>query len=448
MSAEAVPQDHGLYHPSRRPYRFTVLLFAGLIIFGSYFAYDSVAAIVETLMRRLSIGQSEIGWMYSMYSIGAIATLFFSGMLIDRIGTRRASLLFSALVTLGAVIVAMAPNVYVLYAGRFVFGAGSEALVVAQNAILARWFRGKELALAFGVALTISRVGTLFTFNTEALIADRMGPIAALWVAAGLCGLSILANLAYVAMDRHAEPILGLKDESAGDRIEFRDVGKLPPAFWYVTALCVTFYSAIFPFTALSTDFFHEKWGLPLAAGATGTFLGDIFSNFLHMFSTAPGTTSIIIFASMCFAPFAGTLVDKIGRRARLMILGSLLMIPSYLLLAYTDVAPRWPMIVLGASFVLVPAAMWPSVALIVDPKRVGTAYGLMTLIQNVGLMTFPWLNGQLRETTGGYTASMLMFAGLGVCGLIFAFLLLATDRRHGRILERPERETVPEGAA
>jgi MFS family permease len=96
-------------------------------------------------------------------------------MLIDRLGTRRASLMFSALVTLGAVIVAMAPNLAVLYAGRLVFGIGSESLVVAQSAILARWFTGKELALAFGIALTVSRLGTLFTFNTEALLAERFG---------------------------------------------------------------------------------------------------------------------------------------------------------------------------------------------------------------------------------------------------------------------------------
>lgn len=448
MSAEAALQEHGPFHPSRRPYRFTVLFFVAAILFGSYFAYDSVGAIADFLMKELGIGQQEIGTMYSIYSVAAIATLFFAGVLIDRIGTRRASLLFAVLVAAGAAIVAFAGNVWIIYAGRFLFGGASEALVVAQSAILARWFRGKELALAFGVALTISRVGTLFAFNTEALIAQRSGPIVALWVAAGLCGLSILANLVYVAMDRHAEPILGLKDESAGEKIDFSEVKRFNASYWYVTALCVTFYSAIFPFTALSTNLFHEKWGLPLAVPETGNFLKDVLANYLHMSSTAPGTTSIIIFASMCCAPFAGMLIDKIGRRATLMIVGSLLMIPAHLAIGFTGIPPRWPMMVLGAAFVLVPAAMWPSVALIVDPKRVGTAYGLMTLIQNVGLMSFSWLNGSLREWTGSYDGSMLMFAGLGVCGLIFAFLLLAADRRHGRVLERPERATVPDGAS
>jgi MFS-type transporter involved in bile tolerance (Atg22 family) len=174
-----------------------------------------------------------------------------------------------------------------------------------------------------------------------------------------------------------------------------------------------------------------------VSVGGGGTFLAQVFSDFRHMFSTAPGTTSIIIFASMCLAPFAGGLVDRIGRRASLMMLGAVLMIPCYLVLAFTMVAPRWPMILLGAAFVLVPAAMWPAVALIVDPKRTGTAYGLMTMVQNAGLALFPWLNGRLRVATHDYTASMIMFASLGAVGLAFALLLKRADGRAGGVLER-----------
>jgi MFS family permease len=192
---------------------------------------------------------------------------------------------------------------------------GSEPLVVAQSAILARWFKGKELALSFGIALAVSRLGTLFTFNTEALVAERTGWRSALWLAAALCGVSLLTNLLYNAMDKKAERVLGLRESGAGDKIDWSQLrrGGFPPSFWYVTLLCVTFYSAIFPFTALSTDFFHHKWGLPEASGGDQGFLSGVFYNFTHMFSTAQGTTSIIIFASMIFAPFAGRLVDRIG---------------------------------------------------------------------------------------------------------------------------------------
>jgi MFS family permease len=424
-------------HPSRRPYRFVILIVVCFVIYGSYFAYDSVGAIEDFLMDSMQIGQEDIGLMYSMYSWGAIFTLLAAGWLIDRIGTRRSSLLFAATVTVGAVIVAWASSVRTIHIGRFVFGAGSEALIVAQSAILARWFKGKELALAFGISLTVCRLGTMFSFNTEALIAERMGPSAALWVAAGLCAVSVIANSIYFLMDRKAEPVLALHEKAAGDRIVWGDILKFRASYWYIALLCLCFYSAIFPFTALSTNFFHEKWALPLSMGSAEGFFAAVFQNFRHMFSTAPGTTSILVAMSMVFAPFAGALVDRIGRRASMMIIGSALMIPCYLALAYTHLSPAMVMVVMGIAFVLVPAALWPSVPLIVSRGRLGTAFGVMTLIQNVGLMLFPWLNGWLRERTETYSASMLMFAGLGVAAFAFAVFLWNLDRRD-RILERP----------
>ena len=402
------------------------------MIYGSYFAYDSVGAIEDYLMESLGIGQKAIGMMYSMYSWGAIATLLVCGWLIDRLGTRKSSLIFSGIVTLGAALVATASGVATIHVGRLIFGAGSEALIVAQSAILARWFRGKELAFAFGAAITIGRLGTLFSFNTEALIAETKSPAFALWVATGLCLLSMVANLIYFLMDRYAEPILGLGEQAKRDKLVFRDVLRFSRGYWYLTFICLTFYSAIFPFTALSTNFFHEKWALPLTAGGEGGFLAGVFANFRHMFSTAPGTTSIIVFASMVFAPLAGALIDRIGRRASLMLLGCALMVPAYLLLGLTGMRPIGPMLILGASFVIVPAALWPTVPLIVEEARLGTAYALMTLIQNVGLMAFPWLNGFLREHTGTYTASMLMFACLGLIAFVLSvgLRLLARQRR------------------
>jgi len=430
----------GFFHPSRRPYRYTVLLFVGLLPFGSYFAYDSIGAMATTLMTAWHTDQSAIGGMYTIYSVAAIVCVLLAGVMIDRIGTRRASLILSALVVAGAGIVALAPSFPVAVVGRLIFGAGSESLIVAQSAILARWFRGKELAFSFGVTLAIMRLGTLLSFNTESSISANFGWQAALWVAAACCVLSFGCNLVYFALDRHAERPLGLEEAGAGDRIVLADVKKFTRSYWFVVALCATFYSAIFPFTALSTDFFHEKWGLPLTTGAGGSFLAQVLHDYLHMFSTAGGTTSIIIFASMCFAPFAGGMVDRIGRRGSLMMLGALLMIPCYLLLGFTMVTPWMPMILLGAAFVLVPAAMWPAVPLIVEKNRVGTAFGLMTMIQNIGLALFPWVNGRLRVITHTYQSSMVMFATLGAVGFVFAVLLLRADRRVGSPLEHPER--------
>ncbi len=374
---------------------------------------------------------------------------------------------------------------------------GSESLVVAQLAILSKWFKGKELALSFGVSLTISRLGTLISFNTEAQISehyDKLGKLGykyALWAAALFCLFSLLINLIYWLMDAHGDRKLERRDAASVDKIVFSDIRFFKSTYWYVTLLCLTFYSAIFPFTALATNFFADKWRIPDVQAQGGGFLerisllfrepsrmtllllfslfaalglrliarhrGDsrlnrslsvlfaalavlilIIPGFSALLHTAPGITSIVIFASMVFAPFAGGLVDKIGRRASLMIVGCLILIPSHLLLGTTRIYPAYPMIFLGIAFILVPAALWPSITLSVPKEKVGTAFGLTTMIQNIGLMVFPVINGGLRDLTHTYTASQVVFSLLGVAGLVFAVLLLRSDRRGGSVLEKP----------
>jgi len=295
--------------------------------------------------------------------------------------------------------------------------------------------------MAFGIQLTVSRMGSLFAFNTGELFSSYFGSFRyALLAAVAACALSLIGNLFYIVLDKRGEKILNLRDESAGEKIVFKDIKAFRAPFWYVTFLCLTFYAAIFPFQTLSTDFFVTKWGIARTAEAAGGFLARVFNNLLHIFSTAGGITSIIIFASMLLAPFAGRLVDRVGKRATLMIAGSLLMIPCHLALGLTMIYPVYPMILLGFSFVLVPAALWPSVPLIVRSERVGTAFGLMTAIQNIGLGLFPLLSGLLRDKTGSYVASQVMFAGLGIVGLVFALLLKRADARAGTGLELPQK--------
>ncbi len=431
----------GVLHPSRPLYRFLTLVFISSLTFGSYFAYDIIGAIAPSLIEGLDASRATVGAFNTMYSVAAILVLLFAGILIDRMGTRKASLIFSVLVFVGAAIVWQAKSIPLMFVGRFVFGAGSEPLVVAQSAMLARWFKNKELALSFGVALTVSRLGSLFALNNGELITKYFGNFRnALLAAVGACALSLVGNLFYIVMDKRGEKALHLRDESAGDKIVFKDIKAFKPTFWYVTFLCFTFYGAIFPFQNLSTDLFVTKWGIARSVEASGGFLAQVFNNFLHIFSTAGGITSIIIFASMLLAPFAGRFVDRVGKRATLMIAGSLLLIPCHLAMGLTKIYPAYPMALLGFAFVLVPAALWPSVPLIVRSDRVGTAFGLMTAIQNIGLGLFPLLNGLLRDKTGDYVASQIMFAGLGLVGLLFAFLLKRADRREGAGLEVPQK--------
>ncbi len=435
MTKEAV----SAFHPTTKLFRFSILLFTSLLTFGSYFAYDIIGAVAPSIIEEMGAQRNTVGTMYTMYSIAAILSVFIGGFLIDRFGTRKASMVFSIFVLAGAAIVALADSLPVLFVGRFIFGGGSEPLIVAQSAILARWFKGKELALSFGIALTVSRLGTLFSFNLGELIANQYGGYgAALWVAVLFCAISLLANIVYIFMDRKGEKALALEDEGVEEKIVVKDIKHFKASFWYISLLCVTFYSAVFPFTALSTDLFVDKWGIQRVAETSGSFLMQVFSNFLHMFSTAGGISSIVIFASMLLAPFAGHYVDKIGKRTSLMIIGSLILIPSHLMLGLTHIYPTIPMITLGFAFVLVPAAMWPSIPMVVSKNRVGTAFGLMTMIQNIGLGLFPFLNGWLRDSTQSYTASLIMFASLGVFGLVFALLLKRNDARKGFILEKP----------
>lgn len=410
----------GRFHPAGTVYRFGILVSVSLMLVGNYFAYDSIGALAPLMIEGMGIGREEIGMLYSFYSWPNVVMVFIGGFLIDRYGTRRMSLVFSTLIVFGAALVAVAPGFGLMLVGRTIFGIGAESLIVCQSTILAKWFKGKELAFAFGLSLTFMRLGTFFSFNTEAYIAETFQSWrVALWVAALLCVLSLLSNVGYVLLERRALGRVKLSEGTAGDKIVLSDVKRFGPSFWFITALCVTFYSAIFPFTAFSTDFFVDKWGFPVV--------------------TAGRVTSIVIFASMILSPIVGGVVDKIGRRGSMMMVGSLLLVPCYLAMGFSTFTPVPSMVVLGLAFSLVPAAMWPAVPLIVEEKSVGTAFGLMTMVQNAGLAAFPWLVGALRDTSQTYTSGMVVFASLGLFGFVFGFLLKRADRRAGGGLEQPE---------
>ena len=213
-------QTIGTFHPSRPLYRFTLLLFVAALSFGSYFAYDIVSGLSDTLVTELNFSRSTVGAFFTFYHVAAILLVLFGGIFTDKLGTRKASLIFSILVLTGAVIVWSAKSIPIFFLGRFIFGAGSEPLIVAQSAILARWFKNKELALSFGIALTVSRLGSLFAFNTGELFASYFGSFRyGLLVAVFACVISLVANFIYIFMDRRGERELKLRDESTEEKI-------------------------------------------------------------------------------------------------------------------------------------------------------------------------------------------------------------------------------------
>jgi predicted MFS family arabinose efflux permease len=415
------PTPRGL-HPASRPFRFLILITISLMLFGNYFAYDITSVLGPRLMEGMGITEGTFGLLYSFYSWPNMVTLLIAGLLIDRLGTRTMSLIFSSLIVVGTVIVATAPTITIMIVGRAVFGIGAESLIVCQSAILAKWFKGRELAFAFGLSLTFMRLGTIASFNSGSWIADAFeGWRTGMWVAVGLCVVSLIFNIVYVILERNAHGRVTLAEAPAGDKIVLSDIKHFGASFWLITALCVTFYSAIFPFTAFSTDFFMEKWGLTNQAGGS--------------------LTSLVITASMILAPILGGAVDRFGRRGTMMMVGSLLLVPVYLLFGLTMFTPVVPVVLLGLAFSLVPAAMWPAVPLVVNEKHVGTAFGLMTMVQNWGLGTFPLVAGTLRTKTGDYTASMLVFATLGLFGFLFAILLKRSDAQRGHVLRMSKSE-------
>jgi nitrate/nitrite transporter NarK len=331
---------------------------------------------------------------------------------------------------LGSFWTGYSPELKLMILGRLMFGLGAETSIVVINKIIAKWFKGRELAFAFAVNLAIARLGTAAALIlSPVLIEAPTGWTTAVWVAAVAMGVGLLFFVIYMVYDRRAdEPAAadgGLDDD---ERFRFSDVTDLlkNPSFIYITLLCLTFYSAIFPFQAFCPDLLHNKFGLSLK-------LSGMLS-------------SLIIWGTIVFTPIFGWMVDRRGKRATLMFYGSAMLVAAHLVLAVTNLTPYVPMFVLGIALSLVPAAMWPAVPLIVDERRLGTAYGLMTSIQNLGLFAFPILAGvitdasnpgvtaemlQSGEATLDYTKTVLMFAGIGLMGFVFAYLL---KRSNGRL--------------
>lgn len=394
------------------------------MLYGSYFACDSIGALGPLLIRELGIDRSDLGLLYGVYSWPNVFMVFIGGLLADRLGLRRASLLLSGLILVGVVGVALAPSLlhgravfWAMVAGRTLFGLGAESLAICQNAMIARWFHGRQLAFAFSMTLTMARLGSLVSYRAEADIAARYGGFGAgLWAAALFCLFSAVCTLLYVVLDRRAALPEPSPDPASGAPTLALGFDK---RFYMLAAYCVFFYSAFFPFTGLATDFLTEKWNFSAAA--------------------AGRLTSLLTALTIVLSPLIGGFLDRgLGRRpssgdstvrsrrsGRVLLFAAGLLAPAYLLLGLTGVAPLPLFVVLGLAFSLAPAALWPQIPSLVPPQRVATAYGLTTMLQSIGLAAVPWVSGALRDATTRYTASMLMFAAFGLVSTAIAWWLL-----------------------
>ncbi len=406
--------------PSRF-YRWMVLIFVSLAMFGNYYVYDCIAPIADLLAKQLGFSDSNIGLLQAIYSIPNVVMVLIGGYIVDRIGTRKAIFIFGVLCFIGASVTVASGTLPVMASGRLIFGLGAESLIVAVTTAVAKWFRGKELSFAFGINLMIARAGSWLAQNSPTwarfAYTNWRSP---LLISVAFGSLCVVGAVIYWILEGYAEKRMNLGHQGSTDKVVFSDLYKFGLSYWYIVALCIVFYSAIFPFETFAIKFFIE-------AHATSRELGGFLVSILTAFT-------------MFGTPIFGLFVDKLGRRALLMMLGSMLLIPVYLMMGYTRINLYVPMAMMGVAFSLIPAVMWPSVAYIVEQSKLGTAYGLMTMIQNIGLAGFNllvgWANDHSHasaENPAGYHLGMWIFSVLGFLGVLFAFLLR-------------ERETGPHG--
>ena len=394
--------------------RWLVLVFSSLAMFGNYYVYDSIAPLADILRTQLGFTSTQVGTLNAIYSLPNIVMVLIGGVLVDRYGARNATFGFTAVCLVGALLPALSGSFVVMASGRLIFGLGAESMIVAVTAALGHWFKGKQLGFALGVNLAIARAGSWMAdlSPTWASGAYASGWRAPLFVAVGFGAVSLIGAALYWGIERSAARRYALPQSEPSDRLVWSDLWRFDRSYWYIVGLCVTFYSVIFPFrSTFAIEYFQNAQGLSLERA------GQMNS---HVFLAA-------IFATPAF----GLLVDRIGRRSVAMAFGSLLLFAVFPTLLYTGWDLWISTVLIGIAFSLVPAVLWASVPYLVESQRLGTALGLMTLLQNVGLFAVNLAAGGLNDwahagaaNPAGYEPMLWLFAGLSLAGLIFSALL------------------------
>jgi MFS family permease len=428
-------------------YRWTVLIFVSVAMGGNYYIYDSINALERIFIDHLGFSATQFGWLNASYSVAAVLTLLVGGIIIDRIGTKKAILAFAVVCLLGATITAAKGTAPIMIVGRTVLGLGAESMIVAVTTALAKWFKGKELSFAFGINLLIARLASVAADNSPTWASSAFypqGPTGEpswqrpLFIAVGAGLLAVVCSIIYWALESHAEKQYELGKAGQTDKLEFSGIFRYDMSYWLVVGLCFTFYSAIFPFRTFAIDLFTNK----ILAAHGGLAAGEAVR--VAALKQAGSLNSLLPFAAMIATPLFGLLVDRVGKRAWFMMFGSLLLMPVYLMMAYSPLSLYLPVILMGIAFSLIPAVMWPSVAYIVDQSRLGTAYALMTLIQQIGFFLLNLLIGKANDyahagldNPGGYALGMWIFSILGFIGMALSILLrLRETGPHGHGLE------------
>ncbi|MGQ0737057.1 MAG: MFS transporter [Acidobacteriota bacterium] len=422
-----LPQNPSLKPAPPAIWRWLILVAVSVAMFGNYYAYDSIAPVADTLQRQLGYSDTQIGWLNAVYSFPNVIMVLIGGIIVDRVGTRLATLVFTIICLVGTVLTAISSSFFVMSAGRLIFGLGAESMIVAVTVVIGQWFVGRQLGFAFGINLSIARAGSYSADLSPSWFTSlyEQGWQPPLWLAAGLTFVAVVAAAVYFVMERHASRHYRLVAAAETDKVVWSDIRRFDRSYWYIVGICVTFYSVIFPFrSTFAIKYFQHAHGLSLQdAGAMNGY---------------------VFLAAIVATPLFGLLADRIGRRAWLMAFGSLLLAGVFPLLAYTEYSLWISTAMIGIAFSLVPAVLWPAVPYLVAPNRLGTAFGLMTMVQNIGLFganlgagALNDLSGAGPDNPGGYTPMLWMFLILSLAGFAFAAALRQRENGpHGHGLE------------
>uniref|UniRef100_A0A8D3CQE1 Lysosomal dipeptide transporter MFSD1 n=1 Tax=Scophthalmus maximus TaxID=52904 RepID=A0A8D3CQE1_SCOMX len=448
--------------PGHLLHRVVVLVFMCFLGFGSYFCYDNPAALQTQVLQDLNLNTAKFMQLYAWYSWPNVVLCFFGGFLLDRVfGIRLGTIIFSLFVCVGQVIFAsgaLLNHFWLMEVGRFVFGIGGESLAVAQNTYAVNWFKGKELNLVFGLQLSMARLGSTVNMNimgwVYSKVADLVGSPghttlgASLMIASVTCLFSLICALVLGFLDKRAEKILQKEEGKTGEVIKLTDVKDFPLPLWLIFLICVGYYVAIFPFIGLGQAPPVDKNNACLRKDSTVQPHNAALSSnhkrrqresemlfFIEKFNFSPAearaVNSIVYIISAPASPVLGFMVDKVGRNVVWVITAVVTTLAAHMMLAFTFWNPWIAMSLLGVSYSLLACALWPMVAFVVPEHQLGTAYGFMQSIQNLGLALIAMAAGAILDNKG-YLVLEVFFCACICVALVAAVMLYFVDYVRG----------------
>ena len=398
-----------------------MLALVSLANYGNFYVYDSINPVADLLQQQRGFSNSQIGMLNAIYSLPNIVLLLVGGMLVDRFGAARMMFYTAAVCLAGTALTAFSMDFWNMAGGRLLFGIGAETFNIATMTAVVKYFSGRNLAFAVGASIAIGRAGAYSadmspTWFSAAYAAGWQPPLV---IATVLAASSLAACAIYWWIDHkrgHADPNAG----SDAKPLSLRGIRNFNAAYWYLLVLCVLWYSVIFAFrSTFSIKYFQHAHGLTLAAA---------------------GSINAWVFLAALFAtPAFGWLCDRTGRYAPMLAFGALLLPIAIASMALSHGTLWVGTVLIGISFSLVPAVMWPLTAKIVPEASLGTALGLMWVVQNAGMaganLVAGWLNdvyGASAQNPAGYQPMMWYFFLSSALGFVFALLLWrVAGRRH-----------------